>query len=111
MPMTALRDTVAIDVLVPLTSNTGDPFPEELFETFERHLVSLAGGITRRGDVEGVWRTPDGDLQRERSRAYTMTVDADRADPVAAALDVLVRSLFGQLAAYVQATPTRATAF
>ena len=108
---TALRDTIAIDVLVPLKSNEGHPFEEHLFRKFERHIVSLTGGITRRGDVEGIWRTPGGRLQRERSRAYMTTADAARAEHVMNELDGLVRSLFGQLAAFVQATPTRATDF
>lgn len=111
MSTPALRDTVTIDVLVPLAANNGALFPEEVFHAFERRVVALTGGITRRGDVEGIWRTPSGDLQRERSRAYSTTVDSARAERVAVELDVLLQSLFGQLAAYVQATPTRATAF
>jgi len=111
MITTPLRDTVALNFLIPTLSNTGVPFAETHFADFERQVVDLTGGITRVGEVEGIWRTPDGGMQRERSRAYTTTVDARIADRVAAELDVLIRSLFHQLAAFVQATPTRASAF
>lgn len=111
MTTTALRDTVCLDFFIPVTGNDGSRFPESLFRTLERHVLDLTGGLTRRGDVEGIWRNPSSDAQCEISRAYTTTVDADVADRVAAELDLLIRSLFRQLAAFVQATPTRATAF
>lgn len=111
MTITALRDTVSLDFYIPVTGNDGSPFPESLFRTLERHVLDLTGGLTRRGDVEGIWRTPSGEAQREISRAYSTTVDKDDADRVAAELDLLIRSLFRQLAAFVQATPTKATVF
>src|SRR5438552_2863387 len=65
-----LRETVSLDLLVPLADNEGVPFAESEFAAFEDRVVALTGGITRRADVEGIWRTPFGDLQRETSRSY-----------------------------------------
>ena len=108
---TSLRPTVALDVLVPLSNNLGVPFPDSLFAAFEHRVVDLAGGITRRGDVEGIWRRPNGTMQRERSRSYVTTVDAAVVERVASDLDVLVRTTFQQIASFIQATPTTATVF
>jgi len=111
MTNASLRDSVALNFLLPTTSNNGVPFADSRFADLERRVVDLTGGITRLGEVEGIWRNSSGVLQRERSRAYTTTVDAHLAERVAAELDVLIRTCFDQFAAYVQATPTRATAF
>ena len=48
-----LRETVSLDLLVPIGNNDGVPFSEAQFEAFERRVVALTGGITRRADVEG----------------------------------------------------------
>jgi hypothetical protein len=108
---TSLRPTVSLDLLVPLADNEGVPFPDSLFAAFEHRVVALAGGITRRGDVEGIWRTPNGTMQRERSRSYVTTVDAAVVERVASDLDVLLRTTFRQIASFIQATPTTATVF
>jgi hypothetical protein len=109
---TSLRPTVTLDFLVPLTENESTvPFPDSLFAAFEHHIVDLTGGITLRGDVEGIWRRPDGSFQRERSRSYTTTVDAAVAERVARDIDALIRTQFRQLASYIHATPTTATVF
>jgi hypothetical protein len=111
MPTTSLRPTVSLDLLVPLADNEGVPFPDGLFAAFEHRVVDLAGGITRRGDVEGIWRTPNGTMQRERSRSYVTTVDAAVVGRVASDLDALLRITFRQVASFIQATPTTATVF
>jgi hypothetical protein len=109
---TSLRPTVTLDILVPLTENESTvPFPDSSFAAFEHHVVDLTGGITLRGDVEGIWRTPDGTFQRERSRSYTTTVDAAIAERVARDIDALIRTQFRQHAAYIHATPTSASVF
>jgi hypothetical protein len=109
---TTLRPTVSIDLLVPLSPDDGGgPFPDSLFAAFEHHVVDLTGGITRRADVEGIWRRPDGTTQRERSRSYVTTVDAAVAERVAADIDALIRTQFRQLASYITATPTTAAVF
>jgi hypothetical protein len=111
MPTTPLRPTVSLDLLVPLADNEGVPFPDSLFAAFEHRVVDLTGGITRRGDVEGIWRRPNGTMQRERSRSYVTTVDAAVVERVASDLDALLRTTFRQVASFIQATPTTATVF
>ena len=111
---TTLRQTVNLEVLLPVVENEnegGRPFPDSLFAAFEHHVVDLTGGITRRADVEGIWRRPDGTMQRERSRSYVTTVDTADADRVAADIDAVIRTQFRQLASYITATPTLAAGF
>lgn len=95
MPTTTLRPAVSLDILVPVTDDEGVPFPDSLFATFEHHVVDLTGGITRRGDVEGIWRRPDGSFQRERSRSYTTTADTVVAEWIARTIDRLIRTRSG----------------
>lgn len=109
--LTTLRPTSNLEILIPIEDNLKVPFPDSLFAAFEHRVVDLAGGITRRGDVEGIWRTPNGTMQRERSRSYVTTVDAAVVERVASDLDVLVRTTFRQIASFIQATPTTATVF
>lgn len=108
---TTLSPTVTLDLLVPMLDNETIPFPDSLFASFENRVVDLTGGITRRSDVEGIWRRPDGSFQRERSRAYTTTVDAAVAERIARDIDALIRTQFRQIASYIQATQTMATVF
>lgn len=108
---TTLRPTVSLDLIVPLFDNEMIPFPDSLFAAFEHLVVDLTGGITRRADVEGIWRRPDGIMQRERSRSYVTTVDAAVAERVATDIDALIRMQFRQLASYITATPTTAAVF
>jgi hypothetical protein len=110
-PSLSLRETVSLDLLVPLADNEGTPFTEAQFVRFERHVAGLTGGVTRLGDVEGIWLSPTGEFQREKSRAYVTSVPETDATRIALELDSLIRSSFGQLAAFIQVTPTRATVF
>ncbi len=107
----ALRETVSLDFLVPLADNHGVPFQEADYDAFEREVLDLTGGITRRSDVDGRWLTPAGDIHSEQSRSYTTTVDAPELPRVAGAIEALIRTTFRQFAAFVQATPTLATHF
>lgn len=106
-----LRDTVRLDLLVPVCSNAGEPFTQSQFHSFERFVVGLTGGVTRFGEVEGLWRNGRGIMQRERSRLYSTVVSSDNATRVAAEIDRFIRRAFDQDAAFVTSTPTRATAF
>lgn len=106
-----LRETVSLDLLVPVADNDGVPFSEADFEAFERRVVALTGGITRRADVEDIWLNPFGEYQRERSRSYTTTVPSRDAVAVMTELDALIRSSFDQFNSYIQAVPTLATVF
>lgn len=107
----SLRDTVRLDLLVPLRSNEGRPFRDALFRAFEEFVVDLTGGVTRLGQVEGLWRNGIGLVQREHSRMYSTVVAAADAERIASELDRFIRNTFDQEAAFVTSTPTVATAF
>lgn len=111
MTYPTLRDTVRLDLLVPVQSNAGTPFNETRFHSFEEFVVDLTGGVTRLGEVEGLWRNGSGLVQREFSRMYSTVVPATDAPRVAAEIDRFIRDAFDQEAAFVTSTPTFATAF
>lgn len=111
LPHTPVRDTTRLELLVPLADNDGVPFSDSAFASFEDFLVDTAGGFTRRGDVEGAWRAPDGQVMRDRSRSYVVTVPEHLTDRVASAIDHYVRRQFRQQAAFVETLPARAVAF
>ena len=101
-----------VDILVPLADNDGRPFPPFAFETLEHFLTTLCGGYTRRGDVEGAWRSPEtGDVMRDRSRSYVVTLAAEEADEQIARIESFIRRYFRQEAVFLELIPTRATAF
>jgi|GEM_PF-1117837 len=106
-----MRPTVHLDLLVPLRDNDGVLFTDADFERFEEYLLSTAGGFTRRADVEGVWRSPDGVVMRDRSRAYALTLPKEVADLQMSLLTVYIRKQFRQEAAFVEQTFTLASAF
>lgn len=111
MHNTTLRPTVSLEVLIPITDPEGRPFPDSFYVAFEQRIVNLTGGITRRADVEGVWRAPSGEVMREFSRSYGTTVDEGIAARIATDIDRIVRTQFRQIASFIQATPTTATVF
>lgn len=106
-----MRKTVHIDLLIPLTDNEQRPFPDGLFSVFEDLLLSVAGGYTRRGDVDGAWRSPSGQTLRDASRLYSLTLDADSAAEVVRQIDAHIRRAFRQEAAFVEVIPTEASGF
>ncbi len=108
---TAMRSTQRLDFLVPVSGNDDQPFSEASFAAFEDLLVNVAGGFTRRGDVTGAWRSPSGQLFRDRSRSYSVTVPADRAEAVASTLHRVITDQFRQEAVLIEATPTLSAAF
>ena len=110
-PLSPMRPTVHLDLLVPLRDNDGVPFTDVDFERLEDYLLSLAGGFTRRADVEGVWRSPEGVVMRDRSRAYALTLPRKVADLQMSLLTVYIRKQFRQEAAFVEQIPTLASAF
>lgn len=108
---TPVRSNTRLELLVPLADNTGAPFTDSDFTAFENFLVDLAGGFTRRPDVEGTWEAPDGRRLHDRSRSYVVSVSDAVADRTASLLDTEVRRRFRQEATFLEITPTRAVAF
>lgn len=111
IPHTPMRPTTRLELLIPLADNDGVPFPDTSFADFEDFLVTTAGGFTRRGDVEGAWKSPDGHVMRDRSRSYVVTVPENLTDRAASSIDQYVRRQFRQQAAFVETLPARAVAF
>lgn len=106
-----MRNTTHLEILVPTADNQGSPFSPSSFEAFEQFLLDTAGGLSRRADVEGLWRAPSGETMRDRSRSYVVTVDDIHADEIASDIDTYIRRQFRQLASFIELVPTRATAF
>ncbi len=110
--MLSTRTTVRCDLLLPIRDNGGRDFGSEDFGAFERFLVGLAGGFTRRGEVDGAWRSPDtGELMADRSKSYSVVLDAERALEQVAKIDTYIKHAFRQQASYVELIPIRATDF
>lgn len=106
-----MQSHTRLELLVPLADNSGTPFADSTFAAFEDLLVNVAGGFTRRPDVEGAWKAPDGRVIRDRSRSYVVSVPDAVADRTASILDTQVRRRFRQEATFLESTPTRAVAF
>jgi len=111
LPFAPMRKTVHIDLLVPLSDNAKRPFPDSAFAAFEDFLLDVAGGFTRRGDVEGAWRSPSGETLRDASRLYSLTLGADDAAETVGQIASHIRRAFRQMAAFVEAVPTEASGF
>ncbi len=109
-PHTTVTQNVTIEVLVPLRDNEGNPFPDSSFSALEDLLLDLANGFTRRGDVEGAWKAPDGVIYRDRSRLYTLQVPESETSTVATTIEREVRVRFRQLAVYLSISLTLALA-
>lgn len=107
-----MRTTTRVDILVPIADNDGRPFPHTAFHTFEHFLATLCGGFTRRGDVEGAWRSPEtGEIMRDRSRSYVITLAAEEAEEQIAKIESFICRYFRQQAAFLELTQTQATVF
>lgn len=110
--ITSMRPTVHVDILVPVADNDGRPFAHAAFHSFEMFLATLVGGFTRRGDVDGAWRSPtSGELMRDRSVLYSVTLDAETALAHIPKIDSYIRRFFRQEAAFLELIPTRASRF
>lgn len=108
---TAMRETRRLDLLVPIADNDGRPFPEGDYSDFERLLVNVVGGFTRRPNVTGVWRNEAGRIFRDTSRSYAATVSTDRTTEVASLLHRFITHRFRQEAVLIEATPTLSAVF
>jgi len=107
-----MRPTVHVDILVPLADNDGRSFDPAHFAAFEAFLAGISGGFTDRGFVDGAWMSPmSGTLVRDRSRSYSITLDAASAVAQIQQLDSYIRQFFRQEAAFLELIPTRATTF
>ena len=106
-----MRPTVHLDLLVPIRDNDGVLFTDADFDAFEDYLLDTVGGFTRRSDVDGAWRSPEGVTMRDHSRAYTLTLPEERAAIQMLLVSDYIKSHFRQEAAFVEQIPTLAAEF
>ena len=66
---------IEIKVIIPKADNNGQPFTEGHHEAFEGFILSLFGGITRLGEVEGSW-LDGGVTYHDASRLYLIALDS-----------------------------------
>jgi hypothetical protein len=64
-------------LLLPLWSNGGEPFPKELFEQVREELVQQFGGLTAytRTPASGVWQEKDGGTVHDEIIVYEVMVE------------------------------------
>lgn len=112
LTLALMRQMTHVDILVPLADNEADAFPQSAFNTLEHFFTELCGGFTRRGDVEGAWRSPEtGEVMRDRSRSYVVTLPVEEAEEQIARIESFIRRFFRQEAAFLELSDTRATVF
>ena len=64
-------------ILIPVTSNSGNTFAEGRHALFYDYVTERCGGISIYPDIEGAWRTPSGRLQKEKMRPVQFAVSGD----------------------------------
>lgn len=112
LTLALMRQMTHVDILVPLADNDGEAFPQSAFSTLEHFFTELCGGFTRRGDVEGAWRSPEtGEVMRDRSRSYVVTLPVEEAEEQITRIESFIRRFFRQEAAFLELSDTRATVF
>jgi hypothetical protein len=57
-------------VLLPKRDNSGRPFNRETYAAFHGRMIRTFGGWTRKGQAEGAWLSPSGQLFTERHWVY-----------------------------------------
>lgn len=57
-------------VLLPKGNNLGHPFGREDYIAFHRRLIRRFGGWTRKGQAEGTWLSPAGEVFTDEHWVY-----------------------------------------
>ena len=65
-------------ILIPVTDNSGDPFPGQHWQRLEERLLEVTGGCTRHHDVSGAWRNPAGIIYGDVSGQYVVYLESFR---------------------------------
>jgi hypothetical protein len=53
---------IITQVLLPKCDNVGHPFDREHYRAFHARMIRKFGGWTRKGQAEGAWLSPSGQL-------------------------------------------------
>ena|SRR5437660_7818733 len=56
--------------LLPKRDNLGRPFDQKKYSTFHARLIRRYGGWTRKGNAEGVWLSPSGEVFTDEHWVY-----------------------------------------
>jgi hypothetical protein len=98
--MTAM---IEVQILIPLTDNTGDFFPSDHHDLFEQELLRLFGASSLfPGIVAGQWSS-SGQVYRDDTRVYVVAVDGiiTKGDALRSAV-MFAKTHYAQLAIYVR---------
>lgn len=57
-------------VLLPKRDHSGRPIRRERYRDFERRMIDRYGGWTRKGQAEGAWLSPTGELYLDTHWVY-----------------------------------------
>jgi len=101
-----LRRAAHVKLLVPFRTNRGRRVSHRMLE---KRIVERAGGFHAH-NVRGVWRDPEtGKVERERMRAYDITLKPDAQLGDIRAFEEYVKAAFEQKNVYLTVTPTITT--
>lgn len=87
--------------VVPNTLPNGQS-SEQRRAALETWMADRAGGFTEMGEVNGAWKTPKGEVLREKNRMYLITVEDD-PEAFREALREKIITEFEQEEAYLEA--------
>lgn len=93
---------INIDILIPVSDNEGESFPQEHHFAFEQVILDHFEGFTRPTGVSiGGWKDPTGKVYRDLSITYRIAVPSiTAAAPLAKIID-FAKSHYRQLAIFV----------
>ena len=57
-------------ILLPKCDNLGQPFDDDHYTAFHARMIHKFGGWTRKGQAEGAWLSPSGQLYAEEHWVY-----------------------------------------
>ena len=57
-------------VLIPKRDNLGRPFGRDHYSAFHSRLIRRFGGWTRKGQAEGAWLSPSGEIFADQHWVY-----------------------------------------
>ena len=57
-------------ILLPKCNNLGQPFDRQNYSMFHSRMIRKFGGWTRKGQAEGTWLSPSGQLYAEDHWVY-----------------------------------------
>ncbi len=75
--------TFLFEILIPVSSNDGIEFGSYHHAKWDFMVVSLTGGLTRFGSVDGQWRSPSGEIFVEKMIPVRIACTQEQIDEIA----------------------------